>query len=287
VQLSAETTAVVLDSTADLPDPAARHPNWRLVPLYVRFGDETLRDHVDLTAADFYERLRATSVQPATSQPTPGDFQEAFEALAEFERIVCITVSAKLSGTFESARLAAEAIGGGKVLLVDSASASAGIVILAESIQRRLGLGTSDDEIQSVAERFRREADLRFTVDTLDYLVRGGRIGKAAGLVGQLLNVKPILTIREGEVEPVKRVRGRAKAFAEFEQALVSGSEDDPAWHLAVAHADAQADADRIVTMIDRVRPNATLDLVTTLGPVVGTHGGPGTLGLFWFRDAT
>jgi len=257
------------------------------VPLYVRFGDETLRDHVDLTAAEFYERLRVTSVPPATSQPTPGDFQEAFEALAEFERIVCITVSAKLSGTFESARLAAEAIGGDKVLLVDSASASAGIVILAESIQRRLALGTSDGEIESAAERFRREADLRFTVDTLDYLVRGGRIGKAAGLVGQLLNVKPILTIREGEVEPVKRVRGRAKAFAEFEQALVSGSEDDPSWHLAVAHADAQADADRIVATIERVRPNATLDLVTTLGPVVGTHGGPGTLGLFWFREAT
>ena len=181
MRLSAETTAVVLDSTADLPDPAARHPNWRLVPLYVRFGDEILRDHVDLTAAEFYERLRATSVQPATSQPTPGDFQEAFEALADFERIVCITVSAKLSGTFESARLAAEAIGGGKVLLVDSASASAGIVILAESIQRRLALGASDDEVESVAERFRRQADLRFTVDTLDYLVRGGRIGKQPG----------------------------------------------------------------------------------------------------------
>jgi len=287
VHLSAKTTAVVLDSTADLPDPAARHPNWRLVPLYVRFGDETLRDHIDLAAAEFYERLRVTGVQPATSQPTPGDFQEAFEELADFERIVCITVSAKLSGTFESARLAAEAIEGDRVLLVDSASASAGIVILAESIQRRLALGTSDDEIKAVGERFRREADLRFTVDTLDYLVRGGRIGKAAGLVGQLLNVKPILTIREGEVEPVKRVRGRAKAFAEFEQALASGSEDDPSWHLAVAHADAKADADRLVAMIERVRPKASVDLVTTLGPVVGTHGGPGTLGLFWFRDTT
>ena len=287
MRLSAETTAVVLDSTADLSDPASRHPNWRLVPLYVRFGDEMLRDHVDLTAAEFYERLRSTSIQPATSQPTPGDFQEAFEALAEFEHIVCITVSAKLSGTFDSARLAAEAIAGDKILLVDSASASAGIVILAKSIQRRLALGTSEDEIKSVAERFRREADLRFTVDTLDYLVRGGRIGKAAGLVGQLLNVKPILTIRDGEVEPVKRVRGGAKAFAEFEQALLAGSEDDPSWHLAVAHADAEADADRIVAMIRRVRPSATLDLVTTLGPVVGTHGGPGTLGLFWFRDAT
>jgi len=287
VHLSAKTTAVVLDSTADLPDPAARHPNWRLLPLYVRFGDETLRDHIDLAAAEFYERLRVTGVQPATSQPTPGDFQEAFEELADFERIVCITVSAKLSGTFESARLAAEAIEGDRVLLVDSASASAGIVILAESIQRRLALGTSDDEIKAVGERFRREADLRFTVDTLDYLVRGGRIGKAAGLVGQLLNVKPILTIREGEVEPVKRVRGRAKAFAEFEQALASGSEDDPSWHLAVAHADAKADADRLVAMIERVRPKASVDLVTTLGPVVGTHGGPGTLGLFWFRDTT
>jgi DegV family protein with EDD domain len=284
VRLSADSTAVVLDSTADLPDAHARHSNWRVVPLYVRVGDDTYRDHVELAAPEFYARLRRGE-KASTSQPTPGDFEECFQALDRFDRIICVTVSAKVSGTYESAERAAETIGGGKVAVVDSASASAGEVVLAEAIQRRLERGTDDEEVLAVADRFRRESGLLFTVDTLDYLVRGGRIGKAAGLAGNLLNVKPILTIREGEVEPVKRVRGRAKAFAEFEAQLVAATDDDPGWHVAVAHADAEADAQRLVEMVKRARPRASLDVSTALGPVVGAHAGPGTLGLFWFRD--
>ena len=284
MRLSAESAAVVLDSTADLPNAAERHPNWRVVPLYIRLGGDTHRDHVDLTASEFYGRLRAGATA-STSQPTPGDFEECFRALDGYERIFCVTVSAKVSGTYESAARAAEALADGKVVVVDSASASAGEVVLAEAIQRRLELGTDDDAVQEVVERFRAEAGLLFTVDTLEYLVRGGRIGKAAGLAGNLLNVKPILTIRNGEVEPLKRVRGRAKAFAEFEASLTSETEDDPAWHLAVAHADAEDDARRILDTVRRVRPQATLDVVTALGPVVGAHAGPGTLGLFWFHD--
>jgi DegV family protein with EDD domain len=284
VRLSAESAAVVLDSTADLPNAAERHANWRVVPLHIRLGDETYRDHVELAAPDFYARLRQGETA-STSQPTPGDFGECLRALEGYERIFCVTVSAKVSGTHESAVRAAEAMGDGKVVVLDSASASAGEVILAEAIQRRLERGTDDDGVQEVVDRFRRESGLLFTVDTLEYLVRGGRVGKAAGLAGNLLNVKPILTIRDGEVEPLKRVRGRAKAFAEFEAHLTSETEDDPAWHLAVAHADAEADAQRIVDTIRRVRPRATLDVVTALGPVVGAHAGPGTLGLFWFHD--
>lgn len=284
VQLTAESTAVVLDSTADLPDAQERHPNWRVVPLYVSLGDETYRDHVELVAPEFYARLRAGETA-STSQPTPGDYEECFRGLDGFERIFCITVSAKVSGTHESAVRAAEALGDGKVVVIDSASASAGEVVLAEAIQRRLERGTDDEEIEAVADRFRRESGLLFTVDTLDYLVRGGRVGKAAGLAGNLLNVKPILTIRDGEVEPLKRVRGRAKAFAEFEAHLTAETEDDPAWHVAVAHADAESDAQRIVKMVRHVRPQVSIDVVTALGPVVGAHAGPGTLGLFWFQD--
>ena len=115
--------------------------------------------------------------------------------------------------------------------------------------------------------------------------MRGGRIGKAAGFAGQLLNVKPILAIDEGEVRPLKRVRGRAKALAEFERLLVEGTEDDASYHLGVAHADAREEMDALVRRITAARPRCSLDLVTTLGPVVGTHAGPGTLGLFWFHD--
>lgn len=285
MRLSSETTAVVLDSTADLPDPAARHPNWRLVPLYVRFGDETYRDHVDLGAVEFYEKLRASDAQPQSSQPTPADFEAAFAELEGFERILCVLISGKLSGTAESARLAAQALGDERVTVIDSESVSGGVVILADAIQRRLDRGTTLEEIEEVVARFQRESTILFTVDTLDYLVRGGRVGKAAGLAGQLLSVKPILAIDEGEVEPLKRVRGRQKALAELLRLFEEGTEDGPALHVGVAHADAEAELETLVGRIRELRPQASLDFQAQLGPVIGTHGGPGTIGLFWFRD--
>lgn len=286
MRLSSENTAVVLDSTADLPDPQGRNPNWRMVPLYVQFGTETFRDYVDLSSDDFYRRLRGSSEPPRTSQPTPGDFAAAFESLArDYEHILCVVIPAKLSGTAESARRAAEDLGDGKVTVIDSGSASGGIVILADALQRRLDAGTTGEELETLVERFRRDSGLLFTVDTLEYLVRGGRVGKAAGFAGQLLNVKPILAIEDGEVVPLTRVRGRAKALAEFERIFAEGSTDAPNLHVGVAHAEAQAEAEDLSRRVERARPSASVDFFGTLGPVVGTHAGPGTLGLFWFQD--
>jgi DegV family protein with EDD domain len=282
VRLSAENTAVVLDSTADLPDPRARHPNWRLVPLYVRFGDETFREYVDLSADEFYRRLRESSQPPKSSQPSPADFEAVFDSLSEYERILCVVLSSKISGTYESARLAAESAGE-RIQVIDSGVTSGGTVILADAIQRRLDRGTEQKEVDALVERFTR--GLLFTVDTLEYLVRGGRIGKAAGLAGQLLSVKPILVFDDGEVAPLKRVRGRRKAIAEMERLFVEGSQDGSGLHIGVAHAEAQQDCDEFVGRVRAARPHASLDLVLTLGPVIGTHGGPGTLGLFWFQD--
>jgi DegV family protein with EDD domain len=286
VRLSAENTAVVLDSTADLPQPEQRHPNWRLVPLYVRLGDETLRDHVDISADEFYRRLPTTSPPPTTSQPTPADFEAVYERLGAYERILAVVLSGKLSGTAESARLAAEASSSGaRVRVLDSGVTSGGTVILADAIQRRLERGADDGEIDALVERFRRERGLLFTVETLEYLVRGGRIGKAQGLAGQLLSVKPILHFDGGLVAPLKRVRGRAKALAEFERLFLEATQDSPGLHVGVGHAAAEGDATDLVRRIRAARPQASLDIVTTLGPVIGTHGGPGTLGLFWFQD--
>jgi DegV family protein with EDD domain len=283
VRLSAENTAVVLDSTADLANPQARNPAWRAVPLYVRFGEETLRDYVDLSPDEFYRRLRGASEAPSTSQPTPADFAAVFDELRDYERILCVCLSAKLSGTLESARLGSE--GDERVTLIDSGVTSGGMVILADALQRRLERGTTDEELQTVVERFRRKRGLLFTVETLEYLVRGGRIGKAQGLAGQLLSVKPILYFDEGEVAPLKRVRGRVKALAELERIFVDATQDSPDLHVGVGHADAPGDAEDLVRRIRAARPHASLDIATTLGPVIGTHGGPGTLGLFWFQD--
>ena len=285
MNLTAENTAIVLDSTADLPDAADRFPNWRVVPLYVRFGDESLRDGVDLDAAEFYARLRESSDFPTTSQPTPGDFSSCYDELRAYERIISLHLSAKVSGTFASAEAAAAELGHGIVRAIDTETASASIAMLALAIQRRLERGTTDEEIDVLVERYLRERGLLFTVDTLEFLQRGGRIGKAAAFAGTLLQVKPILSIRDGEVEPVKRVRGERKAFAELAAALESETRDEPAYRLGVAHAAAPDRAAELEELVRERRPNAELELVVTLGAVIGAHAGPGTLALFWFRD--
>jgi len=285
-RLSAESTAIVLDSTSDLPEGHGR-PSWRVVPLYVGFGDEEAkREYVDMSSAEFYRRLRESRQPPKSAQPSPADFAAVYEELSGYERIICVVLSAKLSGTFASAELAARDFGE-KVRVLDSKVTSGGTVILADAIQRRLDRGTDDEEVDAVVERFHRERGLLFTVDTLEYLVRGGRIGKAAGLAGQLLSVKPILALDDGEVAPLKRVRGRAKALGALEEIFRGSTEgqDDPNLHVGVGHAEAREDCDELVRRVQAVRPHAPMDIVTTLGPVIGTHGGPGTLGLFWFWD--
>jgi DegV family protein with EDD domain len=285
VPLSAENTALVLDSTCDYPDARERHANWRVVPLYVQFGDETFREYVDISAEEFYRRLRESPVPPKSSQPTPADFAAAYEELSGYEKILCVLISGKLSGTIESARMGAESIGDERVVLIDSGVTSGGTVILADALQRRLERGTTEEELMEVVERFRRTRGLLFTVETLEYLVRGGRIGKAQGLVGQLLSVRPILHFEEGEVAPLKRVRGRAKALAEFEQIFTASTEDSPELHVGVGHAQAPEEAEDLVRRVRGRRPQCSVDLVVTLGPVIGTHGGPGTLGLLWYQD--
>ena len=285
MNLTSANTAIVLDSTADLPDAAERFPNWRVVPLYVNFGDESLRDGVDIDPARFYERLRDSSVFPTTSQPTPGDFLASYAELTAYERIFSLHVSARVSGTFTSAEAAAAELGHGVVRPIDTETASASIAMLALAIQRRLDRGTTDEEVEALVERYRQERGLLFTVDTLEFLARGGRIGKAAAFAGTLLHVKPILSIEDGEVVPVKRVRGERKAFAELAAALETETRDEPAFHLAVAHAAAPERAAELEALVCERRPNAELELVVALGAVIGAHAGPGTLALFWFRD--
>ncbi len=284
MRLTTENTAIVVDSTADFPEAPDRFPNWRVVPLYVRFGDESYRDYVELGPAEFYARLRAAPVLPTTSQPTPADFLSAYEELSGFERVYSLHISGLLSGTVQSARTAAAELNGDRIRVIDSETASAAIAMLGLAVQRRLERGTSDEEIDELVERHKREAGLLFTVDTLEFLAKGGRIGRARAMAGQLLNIKPILTIR-GEVIPVKRVRGAQKAFLEFESEFVSSTQDGPSLHVGIAHADAPQRAEALLELVGRRRPQAQVELVTTLGAVVGTHAGPGTVGFFWFDD--
>jgi len=285
VNLAADNTAIVLDSTADFPGAAERFPNWRVVPLYVNFGTESFRDGVDLTASQFYERLRTTAELPTTSQPTPADFLACYEELAGYERILSLHIASKLSGTFQSAGTAADMLGDGRVRTVDTETASAAITMLGMAIQRRLERGTSDEEVDALVASFQRENGLLFTVDTLEFLARGGRIGRAAAFAGTLMHVKPILSIRDGEILPLKRVRGNQKAMQEFVDALKSETRDEPGLRVGIAHADAPERGAQLVKMVRDLRPQAEIETETMLGAVIGTHSGPGCVGFFWFTD--
>jgi DegV family protein with EDD domain len=286
MQLTADNTAIVLDSTADYPEGPHRFRNWRIVPLYVRFGTETFRDYEELGPEEFYARLRDAQELPTTSQPTPADFLATYQELEAYDRILSLHIPLNLSGTVQSARVAGEEIGGGKVRAIDTGTVSAGLAMLAWLIQNRLERGTTDDEVDALVERFRQASRIVFTVDTLEFLAKGGRIGKAAAMAGTLLNIKPILGIEHGEVVPIKRVRGAHKAFLEFVDAFEQGSLDRPSLQVGIAHADAPERLEALRELVRRTRPHARVDVETTLGAVVGTHAGPGAVGLFWFDDA-
>jgi DegV family protein with EDD domain len=284
MNLTRENTAIVLDSTADFPDAQIRFPNMRVVPLYVRFGEESFRDYVELDPHDFYARLRTAAELPTTSQPTPQDFLTVYHALAGYERIYSLHISAKLSGTFQSASLAA-AEEGERIRLVDTESASVGIGMLALAIQELLAQGTTAEAVEALIAQHRERAGILFTVDTLEFLAKGGRIGRGKALMGSLLNVKPILSIDDGEVHPVTRARGRAKALDEFRKRFEEATTDGPGLSVGIAHAEAEDAVRQLQEIVLTARPQADVKLVTSLGAVVGTHAGPGTVGFFWFQQ--
>src|SRR5260221_1549035 len=286
MELTAANTAIVLDSTADYPEGPERFANWRVVPLYVRFGDESFRDYVELGPHEFYERLRRAAELPTTSQPTPGDFLATYEELAEYDRILSLHIPLKLSGTVESARRAGKGLGGGSVRAIDSGTVSAGLAMLALAVQRRLELGTTDEEVDTLVARFRRDSRIVFTVDTLEFLAKGGRIGKAAAMAGTLLNIKPILAIEQGEVVPLKRVRGAHKAFLAFVEAFEQGSVDRPSLRVGIADADAPERRAPVRQPLPRAPPPARVAIETSLGAGVGTHPGPGPARFFWVDGA-
>jgi DegV family protein with EDD domain len=287
VRLTRKNTAIVLDSTSDFVDARDRHANMRLVPLYVLFDGEALRDQVDISPEEFYARLASAKSLPTTSQPTPADFLAVYEELAAagFDRIWSLHLTAKLSGTFESAQRAAAQLGGDRVRLVDTETASLAVALLAEAIDRRLEAGATDEEVEALVGRFKDDNRVVFTVATLEYLQKGGRIGKAQALAGSLLNVKPILTVEDGVIVPLGRVRGRQKALDEFAKQFAEATEDRDGLRIAIAHANAPEWIEVLTDMARKVRPRATLDLVEPLGAVVGTHAGPGAVGFFWFQD--
>lgn len=266
---------IVTDSTCDLPaDLAARH-GIVVVPLTVSFGDESFLDGVELRPDAFYERLTAADVLPKTSQPSVERFRRVYDELAG-EEIVSIHISSRLSGTLNSATLAAEQVGNERVRLVDSRTASMGLGAVALEAAIAAEAGATPDEVAAVAERVRDRVQVIATMDTLEYLRRGGRIGRASSMLGSLLSIKPIVHVEDGEVAPLERVRTRSKAV---DRLFTLTTAEPSARRVFVGCGGNDAEASAFLERLRPAMPGTEFHL-GQVGPVIGVHAGPNVLGV-------
>jgi len=270
------TVKIVTDSTSDLPPQLAQQLGITVVPVYVRFGEKVYRDGVDISHDELYQKLMESPIHPTTSQPPPSDFADVYSKLSqEADEIVSIQVTSKLSGTYNSALQGRElAETGCRIEVVDSLSTSMGLGLIVMAAAR---LAEAGESLQGVMEEVRQAIpSIRVlgVFDTLKYLAKGGRLGKAKALLGTLLNVKPLITMRDGELFPAGQVRTRSKGIDrlfDFVKNALNIQE------LAIVHSTTPDEAsslrERIGSIFDKKRIH-----IARLGPALGVHGGPGTL---------
>ena len=270
------TVKIVADSVSDLPSQVAEELGITVVPLNVRFGEEVYRDGIDLTAEQFYDKLRYSKILPVTSVPSPATFAEAYDKLAkETDEILVITLTSKLSGTYE---VALQSIGlmekKCRVEVVDSqwAVMAQGFIVIAAA--RAAQAGASFDEVLDITHRNTKRVDMRAAFDTLEYLKRGGRIGAAQAFLGSMLKINPIITMRDGVVQPAGRERSRAKAIDHLYNFTMSYSHIEG---IAVEDAACPDDAELLVERLGSKFPKERIYRSKTT-PVIGTHTGPGLL---------
>lgn len=272
--------AVVTDSTSYIP-PAMLEPyTVQVAPLFVNWGNDSYLDGVNILPGEFYERLSKAKVMPKSSQTTPAGFEKIYrELLAQDYQIISILISGKLSGTVASALMAKEAIGSdAPIEVVDSYTTAMAMGFLVLEVAKAAKQGAGLQECKQLAENLRQRTGVYLTVETLEFLHRGGRIGGGARFLGQALNIKPILKIENGVIEAVERVRTRSKSISRLVE-LVQQEVGSQPIHLGVVNANAKADAEIMLAQaVEKL--NTVESLVADVSPVIGTNAGPGTLGL-------
>ena len=266
---------IVTDSTSDISKELADEHGITVIPLTVSFGHESYSDGVDLTAEEFYARLQLTKTLPTTSQPPPALFQYAYQHLASRGDVVSVHLSHKFSGTVDAARAAAREVAPDRITVVDSGSVSMGLGMCAIAAARVARAGGTSAACVAAAESVAGRLRIAVAFETLEYLRRGGRIGRATAFLGGLLRLKPILTVKDGETFPVTRVRSRAKALDEL---FALCAKDERIDEIAIMHTTTPEDAAALAERARAARPGVPLHL-GRFGPALGVHGGPGMLG--------
>ncbi len=272
---------IITDSTCEASEAILSHPLVTVVPLTVIFGQEALLDGVGITREQFWERLPKSEKLPTTSQASPAQFEEPFRRFTDAgDEVIVVPISAKLSQTYNSALIAKDNLEGRPIDVVDSKSTSIGLGLLVQEAVAMADAGATRQEIVAKLTRMREEIRIIFVLETLEYLEKGGRIGKAQAFVGTLLKFKPLLGIVDGEVVPVARVRSRAKALETLQELLLTQvPARGPAVRVAVTHALAEEEARQVGESLAR-RFGTQLSFLSGLGPVLGVHVGPGTIGV-------
>ncbi len=272
------TIKIVTDTLSDITDDLAEEWGLTVVPLYVRFGKQIYRDRVEISTEDFYRRLVNEPVLPSTTQPTPNDFAEVYQKLAqETDEILVIVVSSKLSGTYQSAMQARDYLKGKcRIEIVDSLTVALAEGLITISAAKAVREGANLTEAAEIARRAISHSHLIAYFDTLKYLAKGGRIGKAQGLLGSVLSVKPILTVKDGEMAPLTRVRSLS-AGLDYLYNTVAGFKNIEG--LALEHATTPVDADNLLKRLGAIYPR---DLIyrSVISPVIGTYAGPNAIAL-------
>lgn len=269
---------IVTDSTCDLPRSVCEQLGIEVVPLNVHFGQAIYRDGVDITSDQFFEMLSTSPDLPKTSQPATALFEETYNRLAaEGSAIVSIHLSAKLSGTFQSASVARDAIRNRCLIeVLDSRSASLGLGLIVMAAAEMAQAGASQREVVSYVRRLIPNVHVVCVVETLEYLQRGGRIGRARAFLGTLLNIRPIIKLEDGEVQPVEKVRTRSKAIDWLVEFVELFPRID---RLALLHSNSPTDVEMLVRRLEPFHPRDRI-MVGQYGPVIGAHVGPGGLGV-------
>ncbi|CAA9558757.1 MAG: DegV family protein [uncultured Thermomicrobiales bacterium] len=273
----ARPVTVVVDSTSDIPLALRESLGMVVVPLTVQFGEESFRDGVDLDQAAFLARLTSAAALPTTSQPPTTSFEDAFRRAIDGGRdVLCVTIAAGLSGTANAARLAAEAVAPERIRVVETGTVSMGAGWVAVTAARAARSGATLAEATAAADAAIPRCRVFAVLETLEYLQKGGRIGRASQMIGSMLSIKPILGIHSGAVHPVERVRTWRKAI----DRLAALAEDEaPLDGLAVMHVGNERDARALADRLAHLTPDGTV-VVNELGPVVATYAGPGCVGV-------